>query len=121
MAHDYGYRIPHDGEPMKLCSICADMTVKKFVDGLEDYGSFKKSEWFEHQPCFTALFASSSSGCEMCALFYDGIIHMYSSTHKCSSEAAHRVFEHVDLQLRGSEKARRCLYETRCSEKRREQ
>lgn len=68
-----------ENSPMRLCSACSLLTPSYLQ-------SFQVDNVLEHQPSFSALLASVEDGCEMCALFLDGLVESYTSRSSFSED-----------------------------------
>lgn len=77
--------------PMKLCDLCSKLNI----DLLSKHGQFW-NDTFEHQPGFTALETSASTGCEMCSMFLQCVTKEYCAKENCSPEKAHQIFRNAE-------------------------
>lgn len=89
------------------CKLCSQLTIERLVDladkELAYHWAFPSQHFYRHQPCFSALRISAISGCELCKIFYDGILETMgtadlvdemeaegqSTQVKCALRAAH--------------------------------
>jgi len=75
--------------PMNLCTLCAGLDVEslsKLPDVHHGAGCLK------HQPSFTVLVNSASTGCDMCTLFLEGVLETHCKEQNCSVAEAYQTF-----------------------------
>jgi hypothetical protein len=79
---------------MKLCDLCSTLNI----DVLSKYGPWP-NDCLEHQPNFTALETSASTGCEMCSMFLNGVMktHCYHQYTKNSPVETLQTFRNAAL------------------------
>jgi hypothetical protein len=113
MSLDLGFRVAGHAIPMNLCARCSTMNMNEFLDSAT---SFHCSMYgAEHQPGFAALRTSALLGCDMCAMFLDGVIQVYCSENKCSEDTAYQVFNQLERLLHRAED-RLCLYRVKTTD-----
>lgn len=81
--------------PMRLCELCSELSIDRFSDcghGAKDY--------LQHQPSFTALEMSASSGCEMCEMFLGGLLKTHCEYNKCTPDIGYQTLRQRELQGR---------------------
>jgi hypothetical protein len=105
MSSHLGFRLSKGAIPMKLCLLCSKLNV----DVLSKHGHDGGEDCLQHQPNFTALATSASTGCEMCSMFLESVTKMGCNALECSfKEARQRLKTGEDHDYYSA-----CLIQTR--------